>query len=397
MNNYLQSKNPEKCCGCRACEQICPKKAISMTENAEGFLYPQLDPQKCIACNLCSVVCPVENRPKGNPPIEAYAFQHADDCILQKSSSGGAFRLLADDILRQGGCVVGCVWGDGNRPVLRIAEQEQQLYPMQGSKYLFSDTNDVYSEVKRRLDGGQTVLFTGAPCQCAGLVTFLRRPYENLYTADFLCHGMPSQQIFDCYIDALERKAGAKIYDLSFRDKSKRGWGMTFSYKFRKRDKEKKRYVVGWTDPYLYGFIQGYFNRYSCYSCPFRGEMRFTDITFCDYWGVEKQHPEIPVVGGVSGVVFNSFSAVQWRKELGNKGSWHPTTVEKIAEGNYSLLYNFVDSFPALRGVVYNFIHTEGWKLFYRKFLKTRHYRIKKIWYGIPITVTKWIKKMLRR
>lgn len=366
-----------------------------MVENSEGFLYPQLDPLKCIECNLCSVFCPVENRPKGNPPIEAYAFQHADDQILKNSSSGGAFRLLADEILQQGGCVVGCVWSDGNRPVLKIAEQETQLRPMQGSKYLFSDTNDVYSEVKRRLDGGQTVLFTGAPCQCAGLLTFLRRPYEHLYTADFLCHGMPSQKIFNYYVDDLERKAGAKIYDISFRDKSRRGWGMTFSYKYRKRETEKKRYNIGWTDPYLYGFIQGYFNRYSCYSCPFRGEQRFTDITFCDFWGIEKQHPGIDASKGVSGVILNSSKAISWHNKLTKKGSWILSTPTNIALDNLSLLSMHNDPIPKTRESIYALLCRRGWNWVAKAHLRTNLYGIKKLWYRLPRCVAAQIKRIL--
>lgn len=397
MNQYLLTQDESRCCGCRACQQICPQNAISMAPNKEGFLYPVLDAQKCIQCGLCSGVCPVEHPPRGTPPLSAYAVQHRDDAVLLQSSSGGAFRLLADEILESSGCVVGCKWGEGFRPVLDIAETKQDLSAMQGSKYLSSDTGHVFSQVQERLDAGQQVLFTGAPCQCAGLKTYLKKDYDNLLTADFLCHGMPSQQIFDAYRKDLESRAGSPVYDIRFRDKSARGWGMAFSYKYRRRGKEKKVTNIGWTDPYQYGFIQGYFHRYSCYACPFRGSSRFTDFTFCDYWGVENFHPEIPSAKGVSAVTVNTGKAARLWQTVLPRIHGTPTQPQAVAAENPTLLKPVTERIPDLRGSIYEEISQDGWRSAARRHLRVRHCFLKKLWYHVPREQAAKLKKCLRR
>jgi coenzyme F420-reducing hydrogenase beta subunit len=176
MLAYIQNREDKKCCGCRACEQICPKRAIPMQKNAEGFLYPVLDEATCIKCGLCENACPMMNRPAGERIRAVYAVQHKEEYILKDSSSGGVFRLLADEVIRDGGYVVGCVWNEEYQPVLRIAHSLEELTLMQGSKYVSSDTNTVFSQAKRLLDANESVLFTGTPCQCAGLIGFLHKP-----------------------------------------------------------------------------------------------------------------------------------------------------------------------------------------------------------------------------
>lgn len=397
MNRYLTSGDPSHCCGCRACEQACPTKAITILPNEEGFLYPVVEQSRCVDCGLCGKVCPVEHRPEGREIAAVYGVQHRDEAILKGSSSGGVFRLLADHVIGEGGCVVGCKWGDGNRPVLAVAESVQELLPMQGSKYLSSDTNTVYSQVKQRLEAGQRVLFTGAPCQCAGLLNYLRKPYENLITADFLCHGMPSQQIFDAYIDDLENRLGTKVYDIHFRDKSVRGWGMAFSYRYQKGGREKKICNVGWTDPYLHGFIQGYFYRYSCYECPFRGGSRFTDLTFCDYWGVEKKHPSLPSHKGVSAVSVNSQKGAALWGALAEQAHWIATEKSYVAADNPSLTEDAKETIPPIRQQIYGMVRRDGWRRVARKHLRVKFRPIKKLWYRIPRGLSVKIKGVLRR
>ena len=396
MNRYLKSGDPSLCCGCRGCEQTCPTKAITMLPNEEGFLYPVVEQDGCVNCGLCGKVCPMEHRPAGQKITAAYAVQHRDEGILKESSSGGVFRLLADRVIEEGGCVVGCKWDKENRPVLAVAEQICQLPAMQGSKYLSSDTNSVYSQVKERLNAGQVVLFTGAPCQCAGLLNYLRKPYDNLITADFLCHGMPSQQIFDAYLDDLENRLGEKVYDIRFRDKSARGWGMAFSCRYRKGRREKKVCNVGWTDSYLHGFIQGYFHRYSCYECTFRGEPRFADLTFCDYWGVEDYHLTIPCEKGVSAVSVNSQKGTQLWSGLADQAHWTFTEVSHVAVGNPSLTGDAREKIPIMRRKIYGMVCCEGWRGVARKHLRVKHRLIKKLWYRVPPGVTKRLKRLLR-
>lgn len=392
----LKHYDESLCCGCRACQQACPAGAISMAPNGEGFLYPTVDWNRCISCGACDRVCPMEHRPAGEPVRAVYAVQHRDDAILRESSSGGVFRMLADEVLGAGGCVAGCKWDEGNRPVLAIAERQEELRSMQGSKYLSSDTGGIYAQVKQLLENGRTVLFTGAPCQCAGLLNYLKKPYDNLITADFLCHGMPSQQIFDAYVSALENRYGAKVYDFRFRDKEARGWGMAFSFRYRRNGKEKKVCSVGWTDPYQYGFIHGYFNRYSCYACPFRGNQRFTDLTFCDYWGVERYHPMLHREKGVSAVSVNSEKGARIQQRLLQAGVWTPTEPAAAAEENPTLLHETTEQIPPLRRTVYHSIRREGWEAVARKHLRTSHLRLKKLWYRLPRSLTGKLKSLIK-
>ncbi len=204
---YLASKDESKCCGCGACREICPKNAISMQLNKEGFLYPRIDNSRCIDCKLCENVCPEMVDPAKVVPVDIYAVQIKNKDELFESSSGGVFRLVADSVIRQGGHVVGCVWNDRMEPVLTITDTLDGLRPMQGSKYLSSSTEHTYLQTKELLDNGKMVLFTGLPCQCAGLLNYLRKPYKNLLTMDFLCHGVPSQIVFDAYKESREKKA----------------------------------------------------------------------------------------------------------------------------------------------------------------------------------------------
>lgn len=420
MLTYFQNKDEKQCCGCRACEQTCPKQAISMQNNSEGFLYPVLNETACVNCGLCEKVCPIMNHPEGKPFKAVYAVQHKDEGILKYSSSGGVFRLIADEVICNGGYVVGCVWNKYYQPVLKIAHSLEELLPMQGSKYLSSDTNTVYSQVRKLLDEGKMVLFTGAPCQCAGVLKFLRKPYENLMTADFLCHGVPSQLAFDSYLDAIEkkhrinpsngdgamclpiekdRKNSSKVRGITsykFRDKEKRGWGHVSTYTWIHGGKTRKHYAVAMTDPYDFGFLNGYFNRYNCYGCPFRGEKRFTDFTFCDYWGVAQYH-EIATSKGVSAVSVNSEKGVAFAARLKDRALWIETDATHVAVDNPSLLHDHAESIPAIRASIYEEIKDGGWSSVERKYLHPRNRLIKLIWYGLPISVTDGIKKMARR
>lgn len=411
MLKYIETKNEGICCGCRACEQICPQKAIFMKENNEGFYYPELCSNLCINCGLCESVCPEMKRPIGGKLISIYAVQHKNEEILKNSSSGGVFRLLADEIIINGGCVIGCMWNENYQAILKIAESKSQLEQMQGSKYISSDTGDIYKQVELRLKKGQKVLFTGAPCQCAGLLSFLRQPYNNLLTADFLCHGMPSQKIFDYYLDDIINKhrlatKGKKtltaiekerlITSYKFRDKQKKGWGHVSSYTWIQGKKQHKHYNVEMTDPYDCGFLKGYFNRYSCYICPFRGEMRFTDFTFCDYWGVKNFHSEFDTKMGVSALSINTTKADDFRKKLIDKAIWLKTNAIDVAKENPTLLHECTEEIPYMRCKVFSLLEEKGWKATAKKHFRTKNYYLLRIWYSMPTRIVKIIKRVLR-
>ena len=401
MLAYLETKDESLCCGCRACEQICSQNAISMISNSEGFLYPRLDMGLCVNCSACEKVCPQTSPIQKAEPISIYAVQHSSDEILGDSSSGGAFRLIADKVIELGGCVVGCVFDENLHPIFKIANSIEELLPMQGSKYLSSDTLNIYEQVKERLVKGQLVFFTGTPCQCAGVLNYLKKPYDNLLTAEFLCHGVPSQFAFDSYISYIAKKYRIKdgkksIKKYRFRDKKKRGWGLVSSCTFVRKNRIKTKYSFELTDSYLYGFLNGYFNRYSCYSCKFRGEKRFADFTFCDFWGIEKFHPEIDKTKGVSALSINTRKADFFKEQIINNATWIKTEAVNVSEYNQSLLQECVEKIPEKRRNIYSLIKENGWESVEKKELRAKHYFVKRIYYAFPLKLQKIIKKVLK-
>ena len=392
MLNYFIMKNQNKCSGCGACASICPHAAISLQKNNEGFLYPEIDKTLCVDCGLCNKVCAFENPPAKTTPADIYLVQHLDDSILSRSSSGGVFRLLSDYVLEQDGFVCGCILNEKHEAILTLTKEPAVIEKMMGSKYVYSKAEGVYSKVKEKLEKNQLVLFTGSPCQCAAILSFLGKPYENLITAEFLCHGMPSQTAFECYLKS-KTKSLDSLSEIQFRDKSKKGWGLVFSFLKGK----KKKYGVENTDSYLYAFISGYLNRYSCYECPFAGEERYTDFTFADFWSVEKFHPDINKEKGVSAVSVNSPKAQRIKKDLEELAFWQETKREYVAFGNPAILEKHSGKAPAIRKTVYETMQNNGWKYCEKRFFRPKHYRLKKLWYSLPRPLAKAIKVLIQR
>lgn len=389
MLKFLAEQDESKCCGCGACKEICPKKAISMKPNKEGFMYPTIDAEKCVDCKLCEIVCPEMTAPLKTEPLEIYALQSKNKAELFESSSGGAFRLVADSVINKGGYVVGCVWNDNMQPVLTITNTLDGLRPMQGSKYLFSSTEHTYNQTKNLLDEGKLVLFTGTPCQCAGLLNFLRKSYENLLTMDFLCHGVPSQMAFNAYRMHCEKTyRKQKMSDYKCRDKSAHGWAMSESYYIN----GKKHKAHGMTSTYLYGFASGYFNRYSCYTCEFRGLKRFTDYTVCDYWGY---HQELNAHEGVSAFQVNTPKGIKFMQSFIENAFIHTAGREDVAEENPAILHSHNEKIPKLRENIYTLINQNGWENTEKKYLRCKHFYLKKAWYALPDWLTSGLKRVL--
>ena len=215
----------EQCCGCSACLHICPKHSISFREDKEGFLYPQVDTATCIDCGLCEKVCPVLNQGEERMPLKVYAAKHADDEIRMKSSSGGIFTLLADQIIDKGGVVFGARFNENWEVVHDYTETKEGLAPFRGSKYVQSNIGNSYKQVEEFLKTGREVMFTGTPCQVAGLKKFLRIDYENLLTVDFVCHGVPSPMVWRKYLaeEIVRQGNNPVVTGVNFRDKST-GW-----------------------------------------------------------------------------------------------------------------------------------------------------------------------------
>lgn len=279
--------NPADCCGCTACASICTHDAITMKPDVLGFLYPEVDRGKCVDCALCEKVCAFnDNYDKSlnlDKPL-AYAARHKDMNEVETSRSGAAFIAISDYILEQGGVVYGVGYTDHFRVVHKRAITKEERDEFKGSKYVQSDMNNVFRQIKKDLRDGLTVLFSGTPCQTSGLNSYVgKRLKENLFLIDIVCHGVPSPFMWRDYIAYLEKKQGAPIIWVNFRDKQKWGWKAhheTFQFK-----------NGGGKMSFTFLFYKHIMFRKSCGKCHFTNLKRPSDITIADFWGWEKNVP----------------------------------------------------------------------------------------------------------
>lgn len=274
-----------------------------MQEDIEGFLYPVVNQQECVNCGLCEKVCPVLNVKMIEQELTAYAAYANDDDIRMKSSSGGLFTLFARQILSDNGIVFGAAF-DRDFMVHHIAiESEEELYKLQGSKYLQSRIENTYQEAERHLKSGRRVLFTGTACQIAGLKKFLGSEYELLYTVDVLCHGVPSPKVWKKYLDYQEKCHGGAVTRTFFRQKSF-GW-KTYALKLQFSNSSTYEQIFS-KDLFMQMFLANICLRPSCYACKFKTLSRPSDITIGDSWGIENYMPDMDDDKGTSVVLVHS-------------------------------------------------------------------------------------------
>lgn len=292
------------CCGCSACASICPTHCIKLVEDQKGFLYPKVEAEKCINCGKCDNICPVLSRKLGLvSKKEAYAALTKDEHVRELSSSGGIFYELSQQTLKDGGVVFGATCIDGLKVVHQKIEKGEEIIKLCGSKYSQSDTSSIFEQVKRELSTGRKVLFSGTPCQVAGLSSFLNKPYENLILVDLICHGVPSPLIWKKYVDYIGKKTGSTAKEVYFREKST-GW-RTFSLKIEFQNGEQYLNKAR-DDAYFKAFLNNLNLRPSCYDCKFKGEKRYSDITIGDFWGIERVAQKLDDNKGTSLVIINT-------------------------------------------------------------------------------------------
>lgn len=308
------------CTACGACKNICPKDAIQMNEDSQGFLYPLIDKEKCVNCNFCKNVCKNIDLLTKNFPVWTFASQSKNSTLSQKSSSGGMFAELARYVLSQNGVVFGCTMErveDGFDVKHIYIENENNLYRLQGSKYVQSKIGNTLKQAKEFLEQGRFVLFSGTPCQIAGLKAFLKnQSYENLLTVDLSCTGTPSLKMFNAYIKFLEDKYKQKIINFEFRNKKKMGWCCGNALITFESGKQK---VIYNSSSYLNLFINGGIHRESCYNCQFTGLNRVSDMTIADCWGIEVEYPKFLKQNGGSFIKDRGISLVLINTQKGEK------------------------------------------------------------------------------
>lgn len=338
-------KNMDMCTGCGLCEVICPTNAIIMHYNQYGFLYPYINQSKCIQCGLCERKC-IAERTSLQKPIKSYAGITLDEKLKKKSSSGGIFAILADDILKKGGVV----FGAAVVPKDRVVTVEHigiyslgELYKLQGSKYVQSDARKSYVEVKKNLEKGKKVLFSGTPCQVAALQSYLVESYENLFTIDLICHGVPSALYWEKSLQE-KLKSGEHIFDVSFRD-SKEEY-MKGYIAFSNGKHIRNEVYSPDTDSYCNMFLGCDLFRESCYQCKYARIERCGDITIGDFWGFEQEYDRdiiekeenVNLKQGNSFVLINTKKGISLCNNITKKKMWlYEVDVEKGSKHNDQL------------------------------------------------------------
>lgn len=282
--------DPSECCGCTACASVCPRDAVSMKPDALGFLYPYVDMESCIECGLCEKVCAFKDDYDTSlnlPQPLAYAARHKDLGEVETSRSGASFIAVSDHVLENGGVVYGAGYADHFRVVHKRAATKADRDEFKGSKYVQSDLTGVFRQVRDDLRNGLTVLFSGTPCQTAGLNSFVgKKLRENLILVDIVCHGVPSPYIWRDYLSYIEGKYGETLVCVNFRDKNQFGW-TAHRESFGFKDK-----VVSMRT-FTYLFYRHLMFRHSCGKCRYTNLKRPSDITLADFWGWEKTDPNL--------------------------------------------------------------------------------------------------------
>lgn len=335
----IEIKDKSLCCGCNACIDICPKDAITLEFDIEGFWYPRVDLSKCIDCGLCEKVCPelhIEDLKKNDYPKPAHTIAAINKNLKVRwdSTSGGAFSAFAEYMYEQGGYVSGAIYNDDFSVKNYISNNPADLVKLRSSKYLQSNAEGLYKEIKDLLKKGEKVLACGTPCQMAALRSYLAQDYDNLIIVDFICRGVNSPKVYRKYLDSLERKYGGKVIYVKAKNKEL-GWrNLTRKVVF---DNGKVYYGILMDDDFRRGYHTNVYCRPSCYVCKYKGLPRMSDITIADYWGIEKIDKNLDNNLGTSMILLNSDKGIKYFDKVKDRLEWIETPFESVLPGNAAL------------------------------------------------------------
>lgn len=331
-----------QCTGCTACVSICPRHCIQMKKDDAGFRFPEvIEQSECIACGACERVCPVlvNKKNDGEPSTVAYAAFSGNDALRKESSSGGIFSELAAVILQSGGIIYGAGYDDEGVVRHIGIENQKELGQLRGAKYSQSILDDIFQMLKKQLDSGRKVLFSGTPCQVAGLKAFLKKDYDNLLCIDFVCHGVPSPMVWGKYLQYRARIDNKGIFPQHINLRNKESGWSHYSYSVEFAYADGKRYLCkNGADPFMRFFVNDFILRESCSDCQFKGYNRVSDITLGDFWGIWNIDPEMDDNKGTSLILTHTAKGESMMKAVADNIKCKKVTLEQAASGNPSLL-----------------------------------------------------------
>lgn len=343
----IQVNDKQYCCGCSACEQICPRQCITMHRDKMGFEYPLVEQERCINCSLCEKVCVYTQLTDKREPLQTFAAKALDNTIRNQSSSGGLFTLIAEQTIKNGGVVFGAKFDSNWDIVHSYTEAIDGLAEFRGSKYVQSKIGESYQQVRSFLKSGRKVLFTGTPCQVAGLRLFLNKEYANLLLVDVACHGVPSPEVWQDYLTSLSDERPTLV---KFRSKS-RGWSK-YSYVVMHRNLTTVDQPHD-DNVYSLAFLNDLTLRPSCFNCPSKAGRSGSDITIADCWGIDALLPNVNDDKGHNLVLVNSLKGQRIIENL---------TLEKQA-------VNFHESVKYNPALLYSTSKTEQYDRFWSEYI----------------------------
>jgi coenzyme F420-reducing hydrogenase beta subunit len=388
------TKDKENCCGCRACQAVCPVLCITMEIDNEGFLYPNIDESKCLNCGKCEKVCPIINVPANNiMEQQVYAAWSKDEKIRHDGSSGGMFETLARNCFKNNGIVFGAAFDDKLQLRHSYATNITELKPLCKSKYIQSDMSGSYENVKKYLDEKREVLFVGTPCQVAAIRNYLGRSYENLVLVDLICHGVPSQKFFDKCMQYEKKKYGMKVEGYQFRTKIKNSaTPHYYTESFLKNNKVVEKIGMHYQSPYYFGFQKHITLRLSCYQCGYSNPNRISDITIADFWGIEKYLKDINRMLGVSMVIINTAQGLATFNAVIEQLETKQFTMEIAIENNECL--TSATKKPIERKAFFKDLITESFDYVIKHHLTSQKARVFTLYYSLPVPLRAIVRKM---
>lgn len=335
----INIQDKSQCCGCNACGDACAHNAITFETDAEGFWYPVVDKDRCSGCGLCEKVCPVINidtlKQNDLPKSVCYAAEHKNLEVVFDSTSGGLFSALADIMYKDGGYVGGAVFNNDFSVRQYISSDKKDLPRLRSSKYLQSSLEGFYTQVRELLKKGEKVLICGGPCQMAAMRAFLRKDYDNLIIADYICRGINSPKVWRKYLDSFEERYGSPVVYCKAKSKEY-GWRNLTQKVILANGKHV--YETRDQSNYTKGYLQtGVYCRPSCYKCVFKGYPRMSDITLADFWGIEKVDKSMEKNLGTSLVMVNSQKGQRFFERVKARINYVEVPFESIEAGNPSL------------------------------------------------------------